>query len=146
MNDDPRIEAYSSGIADAWLNDNVTPWSIPLLHGISNHFQRKMMDKNWPVLARTIRESSSRGLSDTINGTTLRIFSSAGRCLITLARPDDENGEESITFLAYEHDDDDWWGGAVQSFDARLSTALAMIEDVTENTVVLEADNKISVW
>lgn len=121
---DPDINLGTFDVAGAFLDGGL---GEALLNGLGNHWQNRLESSHWWWMASAIRIAETKGLSATVGETTIRTFLMAGRLLTTLSRD-----EHQVSFLGYEHEDDDWWGGAVQSIEAPLSVALAMIEDVTD--------------
>jgi len=82
-------------------------------------------------LSGFIHEGQDRGMSGKFGQTTLRTYWLAGRLMMTLARPsDDESQDERSLTLICEDDDPLALGIGIQSVYTDLNTALAMIDEV----------------
>lgn len=146
--DEPSIIAGSHEISTAWIDwtnrryDGVlqNEWSVAILYGVAEYNQHRMMQRNWPMIAQAVRESRWSRLSGQFGETKAMFFSTAGRLLWTLNR-----GDHQISFLSYEHEHNDWWGGSIQSMECPLSIALKMIDDVATRDVCLIHDSEIGI-
>lgn len=96
------------------------------------------------------QESWRRGMKGQFSQTELRVWASAGRLMLTFARPRQVSEiEHSVSFIG--EDDNPYTGFGTQSCHTDLSTALAMINDVMrlwpktkpEQRLIFRGDEKV---
>lgn len=119
----------SAVIEDEWIQTEVDSYFGAQRRAVEGAFDKFLRDVYRKGLFEIIDQSRSTGMTGQYGSTKLRTWTSAGRIMFTFARPKKQGIEVSVSFLAQDRDALALEAG-LQSVEANLSTAMAMIADV----------------